>query len=174
MLIRGYETQRTDTFSYLRDTMKQMFNFALADEGDELVEYALNRVQAIKNKQVDTSELVLSKSCKGKLNKDGSVDFSYYANPDSMAQVRIARALIAKGFGFTPGMKVAYVVTDASNRPMKVEPWIEGEENGGISGYDCLFYAERLAAAIGRITEAFGWSAKDLVSGTRQKSLFDF
>jgi len=174
MLIRGYETQRTDTFSYLRDTMKQMFNYALADEGDELVQYALNRVQAIKNKQVDTSELVLSKSCKGKLNKDGSVDFSYYANPDSMAQVRIARALIAKGLGFTPGMKVAYVVTDASNRPMKVEPWIEGEENGGISGYDRLFYADRLAAAIGRITEAFGWSAKELVAGNRQTSLFSF
>jgi DNA polymerase I len=175
MLIRGYETQRTDTFSYLRDTMKQMFNHALADEGDDLVQYALSRVQAIKNKQVDTSELVLSKSCKGKLNKDGSIDFTkHYANPDSMAQVRTARALIAKGLGFTPGMKVAYVVTDASNRPMKVEPWIEGEENGGISGYDGLFYAERLAAAIGRITEAFGWSAKELVAGNRQTSLFSF
>ena len=175
MLIRGYETQRTDTFSYLRNTMKQMFNHALADEGDELVQYALSRVQAIKNKQVAASELVLSKSCKGKLNKDGSIDFTkHYANPDSMAQVRIARALIAKGLGFTPGMKVAYVVTDASNRPMKVEPWIEGEENGGISGYDGLFYAERLAAAIGRITEAFGWSAKELVAGNRQTSLFSF
>ena len=175
MLIRGYETQRTDTFSYLRDTMKQMFNFALADEGEELVQYALSRVQAVKNKQVDASELVLSKSCKGKLNKDGSIDFTkHYANPDSMAQVRIARALIKKGLGFTPGMKVAYIVSDASNRPMNVEPWLESEVNGGISGYDEIFYAERTAAAIGRITEAFGWSAKELVAGNRQTSLFSF
>lgn len=175
MLIRGYETQRTDSFSYLRDTMKQMFNYALADEGDELVQYALSRVQAIKNKQVDASELVLSKSCKGKMDKNGNIDFStHYANPDSMAQVRIARALIERGLGFTPGMKVAYIVSDASNRPMNVEPWIESEENGGISGYDGLFYAERLAGAIGRITEAFGWSAKELVAGNRQTSLFSF
>ena len=109
------------------------------------------------------------------MNKDGSIDFTkHYANPDSMAQVRIARALIERGLGFTPGMKVAYIVSDASNRPMNVEPWLEGEENGGISGYDEIFYAERTAAAIGRITEAFGWSAKELVAGNRQTSLFSF
>ena len=32
MLIRGYETQRTDSFAYLTKTMKELFTFALADK----------------------------------------------------------------------------------------------------------------------------------------------
>jgi DNA polymerase I len=175
MLIRGYETQRTDSFSYLTKTMKQLFTFALADEGEELVKCALDRVKALKDNKVDSTELILAKSCKGRVNKDGSVDFSKnYAKPDSMAQVRVAKARIALGLGFTSGMKVSYVVTDASVSPMTVKPWLETEENGGIADYDGRFYAERLAAALGRITEAFGWNAKELIAGNKQTSLFSF
>jgi len=91
-----------------------------------------------------------------------------------MAQVRVAKARIALGLGFTSGMKVSYIVTDASQRPMRVEPWLENEQDGGISSYDGQFYADRLAAALGRITEAFGWTAKELVSGNKQTTLFSF
>ena len=175
MLIRGYETQRTDSFSYLTKTMKQLFTFALADEGEDLVKCALDRVKALKENKVDATELILAKSCKGRVNKDGSIDFSKnYAKPDSMAQVRVAKARIALGLGFTSGMKVSYVVTDASVSPMIVKPWLENEEDGGISAYDGRFYAERLAAALGRITEAFGWNAKELIAGNKQTSLFSF
>ena len=175
MLIRGYETQRTDSFNYLTSTMKRMFSHALADEGDELVKYALARVQAVKKAEIDASELILAKSCKGRVSSNGDIDFTKdYANPDSMAQVRVAKARIALGLGFTSGMKVSYIVTDASQRPMRVEPWLENEENGGISAYDGQFYAERLAAALGRITEAVGWTAKELVSGNKQTTLFSF
>tara|TARA_B100001093_G_scaffold84517_1_gene76057 strand:- start:15058 stop:17838 length:2781 start_codon:yes stop_codon:yes gene_type:complete len=174
MLIRGYETQRTDSFSYLTTTMKKMFTHALSDEGDELVKYALERVKALREGRVDASELILAKSCKGRM-KNGKVDFTKdYANPDSMAQVRVAKARIELGLGFTSGMKVSYIVTDATQRPMRVQPWLEMEENGGILQYDGQFYAERLAAALGRITEAFGWTAKELVSGNKQTSLFSF
>jgi DNA polymerase I len=155
--------------------MKELFTFALADQETELVKCALDRVKALKNNEVDPTELILAKSCKGTVRKDGSVDFSKaYANPDSMAQVRVARARIALGLGFTSGMKVSYVVTDASRSPMTVEPWLESEEDGGISEYDGKFYAERLAAALGRITEAFGWNAKELMAGNKQSSLFSF
>ena len=57
---------------------------------------------------------------------------------------------------------------------MRVVPWLENEENGGITTYDGQFYAERLAAALGRITEPFGWTAKELVSGNKQTTLFSF
>ena len=175
MLIRGYETQRTDSFAYLTKAMKQLFTYALADQEQEIVSCALERVKALKNNEVDPTELILAKSCKGQVKKDGSVDFSkHYANPDSMAQVRVAKARIALGLGFTSGMKVSYVVTDASRSPMVVEPWLESEEDGGIGQYDGNFYAERLAAALGRITEAFGWNAKELIAGNKQSSLFSF
>ena len=175
MLIRGYETQRTDSFSYLTTTMKRMFSHALADEGDALVRYALTQVRTLRNREVPASSLILAKSCKGRMGSNGEVDFSKdYANPDSMAQVRVAKARLALGLGFTSGMKVSYIVTDASHRPMRVQPWLENEEHGGVDAYDGQFYAERLAAALGRITEAFGWTAKELVSGNKQTSLFSF
>jgi len=175
MLIRGYETQRTDSFAYLTTTMKRMFSHALADEGDALVRYALGQVRDLREGKVPASALILAKSCKGRMGSNGEVDFTKdYANPDSMAQVRVAKARIALGLGFTSGMKVSYIVTDATQRPMRVQPWLENEEGGGVAGYDGQFYAERLAAALGRITEAFGWSAKELVLGNKQTSLFSF
>ena len=175
MLIRGYETQRTDSFAFLVETMHTILEHALADEGEALIAHALEQVAALKSGTVDANRLILAKSCKGKVRKDGTVDFSdAYANPDSMAQVRAARQRLAMGLPFTSGMKVSFVVTDAGRRPMQVAAWLEEQDNGGVAGYDGRFYAERLAAAIGRITEAFGWTAEDLMRGSRQTSLFSF
>ena len=47
----------------------------------------------------------------------------------------------------------------------------EGDAN---PSYDGQFYAERLASALGRITEVFDWDAKDLLTGNKQTTLFSF
>jgi DNA polymerase I len=180
MLIRGYETQRTDSFPYLTTTMKEVFRFALADQGEALVDYAKARVQALLRREVPAREVVLAKSCKGRVlrtpvKSPEDVDFSKdYSNPNSMAQVRVARQRINHGLGFTSGMKVSFLVTDAKRRPMDVVPWLDTEEQASQAAYDGQFYAERLAAAVGRITEAFGWNAKELMAGNRQATLFSF
>ena len=184
MMIKGYETQRTDSFEFLVSAMKQIFTFALAGQNDQLVDYARKAVDDLKKGLVDVQQLVLSKSCKGSVSKkinpstgeeQVSVDFSkHYARPDSMAQVRAAKQLLEMGLGFTPGMKVSFVVTDGSKSPMQVQAWLAEQESGGVKNYDGIFYAERLASALGRITEAFGWDAKDLMRGNKQTSLFSF
>ncbi len=180
MLVRGYETQRTDSFPYLTSTMRDMFGFALADRGDELVEFAKQRVQALRDRTVPARDVVLAKSCKGRVVRTpvksvNDVDFTKdYTNPESMAQVRVAKQRIELGLGFTSGMKVSFLVTDARQRPMAVTPWLDNEEQAGSAEYDGQFYAERLATALGRITEAFGWDAKELMAGNRQTSLFSF
>lgn len=184
MMIKGYETQRTDSFEYLVATMKQIFKYALAGQDNELVDYARQAVDDLKKEKVDVTRLILSKSCKGSVKKrvnpstgeeQVSVDFSkHYARPDSMAQVRAAKQLIQLGLGFTPGMKVSFIVSDGSKSPMQVQAWLAEQENGGVGRYDGIFYAERLASALGRITEAFGWDAKDLMRGNKQTSLFSF
>ena len=180
MLVRGYETQRTDSFSYLTATMKEIFRYTLADQGDELVAYAKQRVEALRTGQVPASEVVLAKSCKGRVVRTpvktaADVDFTKdYSKPDSMVQVRVAKQRIERGLGFTTGMKVSYVVTDAAKPPMAAVPWPDTEEEQAKVTYDGRFYAERLAAAVGRITEAFGWEAKDLMAGNKQTSLFSF
>ncbi len=121
MLVRGYETQRTDSFSYLTTTMKEIFRYTLADQGDELVAYAKQQVEALRTCQVPASEVVLAKSCKGRIVRTpvktaDDVDFTKdYSKPDSMVQVRVAKQRIERGLGFTTGMKVSYVVTTPAN-----------------------------------------------------------
>ncbi|MEC7278581.1 MAG: DNA polymerase domain-containing protein, partial [Candidatus Thermoplasmatota archaeon] len=53
MLIRGYETQRTDSFAYLVESMHTVMEHALADEGEALVAYALEQVGALKSQHVE-------------------------------------------------------------------------------------------------------------------------
>ncbi|MDP6869878.1 MAG: DNA polymerase domain-containing protein [Candidatus Poseidoniaceae archaeon] len=173
MLVRGYETQRTDSFRYLTDGMKEMFRHVLSDNSEEAINLAIEKIQSAKQGQANIRDLIMSKSCKGRWDKSRSEwDFTKdYANPESMVQVRAAKALIAKGLPFTPGMKIAYIVTNARIRPMQIVPWLEEDLP---TNYDGQFYAERLATAFGRVTEAFGWSAKELLSGNRQTSLFSF
>jgi len=173
MMIKGYETQRTDSFRYLTDGMKQMFRHVLADDSDAAINLAIDTIAAAKSGSVPIRELIMSKSCKGRWDKKRAKwDFTKdYANPDSMIQVRAARALIDKGLPFTPGMKIAYIVTNARQRPMEIQPWLEEDP---VTEYDGQFYADRLATAFGRVTEAFNWNAKELLAGNRQTSLFSF
>lgn len=175
LIVRGYETRRTDSFDALTSGMEQLFEEVLDGRTDDAVQTAMTQIQAARRSQLPIESLIISKTCKGKMNKDGSVDFSKdYANPNSQAVVRAARKRIERNLPFTPGMKVAFVVTNANSRPMQVEPWNEAVANGGIPAYDGEFYAERLATAYGRVTEAFNWSANELLAGNRQSSLFSF
>ena len=173
MLVRGYETQRTDSFKFLTDGMKEIFKHVLEDNSEAAITHAIETISKAKSGNAPIRELIMSKSCKGRWDKRAK-EWNFkndYANPDSMIQVRAARKLIARGLPFTPGMKIAYIVTNARNRPMEIEPWLEEDP---VQSYDGQFYADRLATAFGRVTEAFGWSAKELLSGNRQTSLFSF
>jgi DNA polymerase elongation subunit (family B) len=96
-----------------------------------------------------------------------------YSN-ENLPYIRAAKERIRLGLSFTPGMKVGYIVTDAKSSPMKVEPWLVDEIGADPPDYDSNYYAGRLAKALGRITEAFNWSEKELLSGSRQQTLFDF
>ena len=177
MMVKGYETQRTDSFRYLTDGMKEIFKHVLADDSEAAINLAIDTIAAARKGEVPVRDLIMSKSCKGRWDKranggKGAWDFTKdYANPDSMIQVRAARALIDKGLPFTPGMKIAYIVTNSKNRPLEIKPWLEEDP---VTQYDGQFYADRLATAFGRVTEAFNWSAKDLLAGNRQTSLFSF
>jgi DNA polymerase I len=177
MMVKGYETQRTDSFRYLTDGMKEIFKHVLADDSEAAINLAIDTIAAVRKGEVPVRDLIMSKSCKGRWDKradggKGAWDFTKdYANPDSMIQVRAARALINKGLPFTPGMKIAYIVTNSKNRPLEIKPWLEEDP---VTNYDGQFYADRLATAFGRVTEAFNWSAKDLLAGNRQTSLFSF
>ena len=175
MLIRGYEVRRTDSFTLLTRTMTEMFEMILDGEEWAAVEMTKSVIDEVKEGNANPSDLVISRSCKGTLKRDGTVDFSkVYANPDGLPYVRAAKERIRRGLQFTPGMKVGYIVTDSKSSPMSVEPWLVDEIGEEPPVYDPAYYAGRLAKSLGRITEAFDWSEKELLSGSRQQSIFDF
>ncbi|MDP7531203.1 MAG: DNA polymerase domain-containing protein, partial [Candidatus Thalassarchaeum sp.] len=175
MLIRGYEVRRTDSFALLTRTMTEMFEMILDGEEWAAVEMTKSVIDDVKARRVDAADLVISRSCKGTLRRDGTVDFSkVYDNPNGLPYVRAAKKRIERDLPFTPGMKVGYVVTSAKNSPMDVEPWLVDEIGEDPPRYDPDYYARRLATALGRITEAFGWGRTELMSGSRQQTLFDF
>ena len=176
LLIRGYEVRRTDSFDLLNQTMMGTFERILDGDEEGAYKHVINLIRSVKAGEVEVSDLILSRSCKGKVLKDGTVDFSVYSNPDGLPYVQAARKRIARGLSFTPGMKVSYIVTAAKdeNGRQAVEPWLVAETGDAPPVPDWNFYAERLAKAMGRITEVYGWSEKDLLLGSRPSKLSDF
>ena len=175
MLIRGYEVRRTDSFQLLTETMTEMFELILNGDAWSSVEMTKSAIDNLRATNVDASKLVISRSCKGKWDKrKGEWDFSVYKNENGLPYVRAAKERISRGLQFTPGMKVGYIVTDASVSPMEVSAWLVEETDDKPPNYDPEYYAKRMATALGRITEAFGWDADELLRGTRQKSIFEF
>ena len=176
LLIRGYEVRRTDSFDLLNKTMMGTFERILDGDEEGAYKHVISLIRSVKDGEADVADLILSRSCKGKVLKDGTVDFdSVYANPDGLPYVQAARKRIARGLPFTPGMKVSYIVTAAKGEDGRqtVEPWLVAETGDPPPVPDWKFYAERLAKAMGRITEVYGWSEKDLLLGSRQQT-FDF
>ncbi len=176
MVIRGYETRRTDSFNLLTEAMLKIFEMILDGREDDAVGYAVKLIRMVKKREVDVQELVISRSCKGKVAIDGSPNFDgFYENPNGLPFCNAAvKRWKNHGLRFSPGMKVSWVVSNAKKRPMVVEPWIFEETGTKVENYDHEFYAGRLATALGRITEAFGWSSEELLSGTKQTSLWSY
>ena len=161
LLVRGYEIRRSDSFDLQSDLLSELFGMILEERNDEALSMVKNRVQNVLKGNVDASDLVISRTCKG---------LDAYENPDRMANVQAAKKLIEMGYDFIPGMKVSWIVTDGKSTPQKVEPYVSGVDFTAKPDY--RYYAERLAQTTSRITEVFGWSEKDLMLGSQQATLF--
>ncbi len=175
LLVRGYEVRRTDSFNLLTKVMMETFNRILDGEQETAVRSVLDLIAKIRNRDVEPLDLVISRSCKGHIDRNGNADFTKaYDYPDRLPYVRAAKKRIQAGLAFTPGMKIGWLVIDRTTSPMVVAPWLVEETGIPQDEYDAEFYAKRVAIAMGRITEAFGWTADDLLKGNRQTTLFSF
>ncbi|MCL1810959.1 MAG: DNA polymerase II [Methanomassiliicoccaceae archaeon] len=161
LLVRGYEVRRSDSFDLQSRLLMELFEKILDEKNDEAMAFVKNIIKDTLAKKVDTSELVISRTCKG---------VNAYENPERMSNVQAAAKMIKKGYDFIPGMKVSWVVTNGSVVPQEVEPYISGAAFEGVP--DHKYYAERLAQTASRITEVFGWNEKDLLMGSQQLTLF--
>jgi DNA polymerase I len=162
LLIRGYETRRTDAFDLQSEVLMSVFEKILDEKTEEAVKIARENVQKAMDCKVPIESLVISRTCKS---------FNSYKDPDSQANVQAARKLMAMGYEFVPGMKVSWIVTDSRKTPQEVEPFVSGRRFEHRP--DCRYYAERVAQTAARATEVFGWGEKDLLTGSQQVTLFD-
>ncbi|MDD1770428.1 MAG: DNA polymerase II [Methanomassiliicoccales archaeon] len=161
LLIRGYETRRTDSFDLQSELLETVFEMVLDEKMEEAVKLARQTVQEVLAGHVPIEKLVISRSVK---------EFSSYETPKRLAHVQAAEKLIALGYEFVPGMKVSWIVTDSRKTPQQIEPYVSGRPFEATP--DWKYYAERLAQSIARATENFGWSEKDLLTGSQQSNLF--
>jgi len=162
MVIRGYETRRTDSFDLQSETLMTIFEKILDGDTEGAVQFGRDTIQRVLKGDVEAEKLVISRSAKA---------FDTYKDPSRMANVTIAKKLLEMGYEFQPGMKVSWIVTNSRRTPQEVEPFLAGKAFDKKPDYK--YYAERLAQSIVRVTDVFGWDEKRLLTGAQQSTLFD-
>lgn len=160
-IIRGYETRRSDAFTFLTQALKAIFSRILDADTEGALQMAREQVTLINEGNVPVADLVISK---------GVGDLSRYKDPNSLPHVQALRKYQATGREVIPGMKVSFVVTDGSRTPMQVEPYFDDDDPPRP---DKRYYAGRIARSLARVTEVFGWTEADLLLGSQQATLFD-
>ncbi|HIH02093.1 TPA: DNA polymerase II [Thermoplasmata archaeon] len=160
LIVRGYEMRRTDSFDLQSETLQEVFERILADDMDGAVTRTRTVIDDLIAGKVDPSKLVISRSVR---------EESQYKASERMINVRVARRLKEMGYEVMPGMKVSWIVTNGKASPNEFEPWIEGREFPATPDFN--YYATRIAATISRVTDAFGWDSRSLLTGTQQQTL---
>ncbi|MEM0139537.1 MAG: DNA polymerase domain-containing protein [Ferroplasma sp.] len=143
ILVRGYETRRTDSFDLASEALSKVFDLILERNVTGARAFAKDLVKKVLDGRVDNSKLVISRSVK---------NFETYKNATSMANVNAAKKLIERGEIFIPGMKVSWIVTDANRTPQEVEPFIDGQEFKYKPDY--AYYSKRLQETLNRVLES--------------------
>ena len=143
ILVRGYETRRTDSFDLQSEALSTVFDLILSRDVEGAKQYAEDLVKEVATGKIDTAKLVISRSVK---------NFSTYKNAGSMANVNAAKKLIDAGETFIPGMKVSWIVTDAGKTPQAVEPFIDGRKFTHTPDY--VYYSKRLQETLNRVLES--------------------
>lgn len=164
VVIRGYETRRTDAFDYQSDALLEVFDYVLRGDTEGAVRRARELVLAARNRTVPVERLVIARTVRPESEYNESTR-------DSLPFLRVYKRLRAEGYDVIPGMKVAWVVTDSRATPQEVEPWIEGRPF--TKEPDWEYYADRVAQTLARVTEVYDWDAAALLRGTHQRRLGD-
>jgi DNA polymerase, archaea type len=164
IVIRGYETQRTDTFDFQSAALREVFDKILTGDTPGTLVRARELVAEVQDGKVPVERLVIARTVRPEEQYNASTR-------ENLPFLRVFKKLQAEGYDVIPGMKVAWVVTNARKTPQEIEPWIEGRTFPANLRPDYGYYAERMAQTLARVTEVFGWNAADLLKGSRQRTL---
>jgi DNA polymerase, archaea type len=162
LVVRGYETRRTDAFDYQSQALMEIFVLVLNGDTDGAIRRSRELVAAVRNHEVPVEKLVIARSVRA----EGEYNES---TRDALPFLRIFRRLREEGYDVIPGMRVAWVVTDSRKSPQEIEPWVEGRPFTAQPDWE--YYADRVAQTLARVTEVFDWDAASLLRGSHQQKL---
>jgi DNA polymerase I len=162
LVVRGYETRRTDAFDYQQEALSEVFDLVLRGETARAIARARELITACREGRVSAEKLVIARTVRAE-------EQYAEATREALAFLRVYRRLKEEGYDVIPGMKVAWIVTDAKETPQRVEPWIEGRALAEAPDYE--YYADRVAQTLARVTEVFDWDASALLRGRHQRRL---
>jgi DNA polymerase, archaea type len=162
VVVRGYETRRTDAFDYQSEALLEVFDLVLRGDTDGAVRRSRELVGAVRSRQVPVDRLVIARTVRPESEYNESTR-------DALPFLRVFKQLRSEGYDVIPGMRVAWIVTDSRKSPQEVEPWVEGRPFTKEADWD--YYADRVAQTLGRVTEVFDWDAAALLRGTHQRRL---
>ena len=162
IIVRGYETRRTDSFDLQSEVLMEIFQLLLDGKIEEAKKKAMETIEKIKNGDVPIEKLVISRSVRA---------IDEYKNPDSMPNVQASKKMTAMGYQVIPGMKVSWIVVNDRKKPQEVEPFIPGKPFTKKPDYE--YYARRMAETLSRITEVFDIDSNALLSKKKQTTLFE-
>jgi DNA polymerase, archaea type len=162
LVVRGYETRRTDAFDFQSDALLEVFDLVLRGDTDGAVRRSRELVQAVRGRTVPVEQLVVARTVREESQYNESTR-------DALPFLRVYRQLKSEGYDVIPGMRVAWIVTDSRTSPQAVEPWIEGRKFSKEPDWE--YYAGRVAQTLARVTEVFDWDAAALLRGSHQRRL---
>ncbi|MGP8076226.1 MAG: DNA-directed DNA polymerase [Thermoplasmata archaeon] len=162
LIVRGYETRRTDAFDFQSTALMEIFDLVLKGDTDGAVRRARELVQSVRNREVPAERLVIARTVRAESEYNESTR-------DSLPFLRVFKQLRSDGYDVIPGMRVAWVVTDSRKSPQEIEPWVEGRPF--TKEPDWEYYADRVAQTLARVTEVFDWDAAALLRGSHQQRL---
>lgn len=160
VVIRGYETRRSDAFDYQSAALLEIFDLVLQGDTEGVKRRATELVQAVLDKKVPPEQLVIARAVRAE-------DEYNESTRESLPFLRVYRQLKQEGYDVIPGMRVAWIVTNSRKSPQEIEPWVEGRPF--TKEPDFGYYADRVAQTLGRVTEVFDWDAASLLKGSRTR-----
>jgi DNA polymerase I len=162
LIVRGYETRRTDAFDFQSAALLEVFDLVLKGDTDAALRRARELVQSVRNREVPVERLVIARTVRAESEYNESTR-------ESLPFLRVFKQLRSEGYDVIPGMRVAWVVTDSRKTPQEIEPWVDGRPF--TKEPDWEYYADRVAQTLARVTEVFDWDASALLRGSHQRRL---
>ncbi len=162
LVVRGYETRRSDSFEYQSQALMEVFDLVLKGDTEGLLRRSRELVLAVRQKQVLPAQLVIARSVRAEEEYNEGTRAA-------LPFLRVFKQLQSEGYDVIPGMKVAWIVTNSHVSPQEIEPWIDGRPF--TKEPDWGYYADRVAQTLARVTEVFDWDAQALLQGTHQQRL---